>query len=114
MGLLGVTGSYQRLDKTPDSGILHLVTEVAPNSFPIVVRGGYDKINIGSETDLFRLDDRSYLYFELGYKPYPYLLVSMVYQWTFSPVRDSDNNIVSYAPQKRIEPRVTFNYPFNL
>jgi hypothetical protein len=114
MGLLGVTGSYQRLDKTPDSGILHLVTEVAPNSFPVVVRGGYDKINIGKETDLFRLDDRSYLYFELGYKPYPYLLVSMVYQWTFAPVRDNDNHIVSYAPQKRIEPRVTFTYPFNM
>ena len=114
MGLLGVTGSYQRLDKTPDSGILHLVTEVAPNSFPVVVRGGYDKINIGKETDLFRLDDRSYLYFELGYKPYSYLLVSMVYQWTFSPVGDADNNIVSYAPQKRIEPKVTFMFPFNM
>ncbi len=114
MGLLGVTGSYQRLDKTPNSGVLHLVTEVAPNTFPIVVRGGYDKINIGSETEFFKLDDRSYLYFELGYKPYPYLLVSMVYQWTFSPVRDVNNNIVSYEPQKRIEPRVTFTYPFNM
>jgi len=114
MGLLGVTGSYQRLDKTPDSGILHLVTEVAPNTFPIVVRGGYDKINIGKETDMFRLDNNSYLYFELGYKPYSYLLVSMVYQWTFAPVLDVDSKIVGYAPQKRIEPRVTFCYPFNM
>jgi hypothetical protein len=113
MGLLDVIGSYQRLDKTPDSGILHLVSEVAPNTFPIVARAGYDKVNIGVETDMFRLDDRSYLYCELGYKPYPYLLVSMVYQWTFAPVRDAGNSIVGYVPQKRIEPRVTFTFPFN-
>jgi hypothetical protein len=114
MGLFDVVGSYQRLDKDPDSGILHLVTEVAPNTLPFVARAGYDKINIRGEKDLFKLDDRSYLYFELGYKPYPYLLVSMIYQWTFAPIMDADKNIIGYEPQKRIEPRVTFIYPFNM
>jgi hypothetical protein len=114
IGLVDVVGSYQRLDKTPDSGILHIVAEIAPSSLPFVARTGYDKVNIRQEGDIFKLDDRSYLYFELGYKPYPYLLVSMVYQWTFAPLMDNDKHIIGYEPQKRIEPKVTFIYPFNM
>jgi hypothetical protein len=114
IGLVDIVGSYQRLDKDPNSGILHVLTEVAPNTLPFVARAGYDKINIRGEKDLFKLDDRSYLYFELGYKPYPYLLVSMIYQWTFAPLMDADKHIIGYEPQKRIEPRVTFIYPFNM
>lgn len=62
---------------------------------------------------MFTLDDRSYLYAEVGYKPYPYLLVSMVYSWMFTPVRDADDKITGYAPQKKIEPRVSLVYPLN-
>lgn len=114
IGLVDVVGSYQRLDKDPNSGILHLVTEIAPSSLPFVARAGYDKIAIRGEKDLFKLDDRSYLFFELGYKPYSFLLVSMVYQWTFAPLMDNDKHIIGYETQKRIEPRVTFIYPFNM
>ncbi|HSP86706.1 MAG TPA: hypothetical protein VLN45_01120, partial [Ignavibacteriaceae bacterium] len=114
LGLLYIIGSYQRLDKTPNSGILHLGTEVAPEEAPFVLRAGYDKINIRSEKDLFTLDDRSYLFTELGYKPYPFMVVSLVYHWTFTPTRDGDDNIVGYEPQKRIEPRVYFIMPFGL
>jgi hypothetical protein len=114
LGLLYIIGSYQRLDKTPNSGILHLGTEIAPEEAPFLARVGYDKINIGSETELFTLDDRSYLFFEFGYKPYPFMVVSMIYNWTFTPVRDADDNIIDYEPQKRIEPRVYFIFPFNL
>ncbi len=114
LGLVYVLGSYQRLDKTPNSGILHLGSEIAPEEAPFLLRAGYDKINIRSEKDLFTLDDRSYLFFELGYKPYPFMVVSLVYNWTFTPVRDTDDNIVGYEPQKRIEPRVYFVVPFGL
>ncbi len=110
-GLLDVIGSYQRLDKTPNSGELHLVANVSTQGMPIVVRGGYDKINIGSETQLFKVDNNSFMYFELGYKPLPYLVVALVYNWTFTPIRDSNNNIIDYQPQKRIEPRISFEYP---
>jgi hypothetical protein len=113
VGFLDIIGSYQRLDKNPNSGILHMAAQIAPNSFPIVARAGYDKINIQGEKDLFTLDDRSYLYCELGYKPYPFMLVSMVYQWTYAPIKDSDKNIIGFEPQKRIEPRITFMFPFN-
>ncbi len=113
IGLLDIIGSYQRLDKTPNSGILHLVANVSTQGMPIVVRGGYDKINIGSETSIFKVDDNSFMYFELGYKPLPYIIVSMLYSWTYTPVRDSNNNIIDYQSQKRIEPRISFEYPFN-
>jgi hypothetical protein len=113
LGVLDIIGSYQRLDKTPNSGDLHLVANVSPEGLPFVVRGGYDKINIGNESAIFKVDNNSYLYFEFGYKPIPYLLVSMLYNWTFTPIRDADNNVIDYQPQKRIEPRISFVYPFN-
>ncbi|MFH0735451.1 MAG: hypothetical protein V1773_13240 [bacterium] len=111
--LFRVIGSYERLDKEPKSGALHITGDVVPKDLPYVVRAGYDKINIEDEKDLFTLDERSYLFVEVGYKPMPYLVVSMVYNWTFSPVRDSDDNIIGYEPQKWIEPRVSFVYPLN-
>ncbi len=113
LGSFYIIGSYERLDKTPNSGILHIDGEVAPETLPFLLRTGYDKINIRGEKDLFTLDDRSYLYFEVGYKPLPYLLVSMLYKWTFSPVRDLNDHIIDYKPQKRIEPRISFVFPFS-
>lgn len=113
LGIFNILGSYQRLDKHPTSGILHIGTEIAPDNFPLLARTGYDKVNIIDEKDLFKLDDRSYLFFELGYKPYPFMIVSMLYNWTFAPVRDKDDKVIDFKPQKRIEPRVYFVYPFN-
>ncbi|MCX6152280.1 MAG: hypothetical protein NTX22_17275 [Ignavibacteriales bacterium] len=108
-----IIGSYQRLDKNPKSGLLHLAADISPKEGSYVARVGYDKIDIQGEKDLFTLDDRSYLYAEAGYKPYVYLLVSLVYQWTFSPIRDADSKVIDYKPQKKIEPRVSFMYPFD-
>ncbi len=109
-----ILGSYQRLDDDPNSGILHLATDISPEGMPFVARAGYDKINIRGEGDIFTLDDRSYFFTEIGYKPYPFLVVSMVYNWTFTPVRDQDDRILRYKPQKKIEPRISFVYPFDL
>jgi len=114
LGVLDIIGSYQRLDKTPNSGDLHLVANVSPQGIPFVVRAGYDKINIGNESAIFKVDNNSYLYFEFGYKPIPYILVSMLYNWTFTPIRDANKNVIDYKPQKRIEPRISFVYPFDL
>lgn len=113
LGLFDILGNYQRLDKDPKSGILQLTASVMPEGTPVVARAGYDKINIQDEKDLFKLDDRSYLFFELGYKPVEYLLVSMVYSWTFTPIRDKDDKVIDFTPQKRIEPRISFIYPFS-
>jgi hypothetical protein len=114
LGIFDIIGSYQRLDKDPHSGILFLSTDISPDDASFVARAGYSKTNIIDEKDLFTLDERSYLFTEIGYKPIPYILVSMVYSWTFSPVRDFDDNIISYKTQKRIEPKISFIYPFNI
>ncbi len=113
LGIFDIDGSYQRLDKTPESGMLHLYSEIAPEDMPFLLRAGYDKTNIGNETAIFKLDDKSYMFFEVGYKPVEFLVVALVYDWTFTPSYDDDKKIIDYIPQKRIEPRVYFVYPFD-
>ncbi len=112
LGLFDIYGGYQRLDKEPKSGIMNLRSAIEPEGVPFVLRAGYDKINIQNEKDIFTLDDRSYLFTEVGYKPVEYILVSIVYSWTYTPVRGNDDKIISFEPQKRIEPRISFVYPF--
>lgn len=112
LGKLLVFGSYQRLYATPKNGQLHLsagLKELIPN---VLFRADYYKRDIGFETELFTLDDRSTALVELGYYPYPYLLLSLVYQWTFSPIRDGGDRIIGYEPIRRIEPRVSFSFKF--
>ena len=112
LGTLNVIGGLQKLDNH-DGGILHLTADVAPSGFSFIARAGYDKVFIDG-ADVFKLNDRSILFTELGYKPYSYLIVSMVYQWTFTPIRNADKEIIGYKPQKKIEPRISFVYPFNM
>lgn len=107
-----IYGSYQRLDKTPHSGILQLKTDLSPKDGSYVLYAGYDKSGIQSESEIFTADERSHAYVEVGYKPYKFLIVSLVYHWTFLPERDSGNNVIGYLPQKRIEPRISFVMPF--
>jgi hypothetical protein len=113
MNLFRVQGSYQRLDGDNRNGRLHLAAEVDPMGTPMVVRAGYDKTQIAAESDIFTLDDRSLLFVEAGYKPYPFMTVSMVYQWTYTPIRGAGDVILGYEPQKKFEPRVTFDMPFS-
>jgi hypothetical protein len=112
LNLFDVYGSYQRLDKYPKSGILNLRAAIEPEEASFVLRAGYDKINIQNEKDIFTLDDRSYLFTEVGYKPVEFLLLSIVYSWTYTPVRGNDDRIIAFEPQRRIEPRISFIYPF--
>ncbi|HVO75664.1 MAG TPA: hypothetical protein VMT35_16655 [Ignavibacteriaceae bacterium] len=114
LGTFNIFGGYQRLDKISNSGILHLNGEVAPEELPFLLRAGYDKLYIKNEKDLFTLDDRSYLFVETGYRPYPFMVIAINYNWTYTPVRDADKNIIDYKPQKRIEPRVYFMVPFDM
>ncbi|CUU08221.1 hypothetical protein JGI1_02023 [Candidatus Thermokryptus mobilis] len=110
LGQLQVVGSYQQLDATPESGTLHFDLKI-PQVLPtIVIDAGYDKVNIKDLRDAFKLDERSLLYAQVGYKPVKYIIVSMFYQWTFKPVR-TDNG-TKYEVQKRVEPRVSFVFPF--
>jgi hypothetical protein len=110
LGTIDVRGMFQKLDNDPHSGMLHLGTSLGKRIPMVVVDAGYDKRNIQSGKDLFTLDERSLLYVEVGYKPYPFMTVSTLYTWTFAPVTDVSGNI-SYVPQKRVTPRVTISFP---
>lgn len=110
LGQLQIIGSYQQLDATPESGTLHLDLKL-PQVLPtIVFDAGYDRRNIKDFGDVFRLDERSLLYAEVGYKPVKYIVISMLYQWTFKPIRAGEQT--KYEVQKRVEPRVSFVFPF--
>ena len=110
-GLFNISGYYDRSDMDPNSGVLHISAEINPTDGFFIARAGYDKINFQGKGDLFKLDDRSYLYVEIGYKPLPNVILSFVYNWMFTPVRDSDENIIGYKPQERVEPRLSLLIP---
>ena len=111
LGTIQVEGSYRKLDDDPESGALHLGTNTGDKIPLIHVSLGYDKRNIKNGKDVFTLDSRSLLYAEVGYKPYPFMIVSMLYTITFAPNRDHDGNVQGYSQQKRVTPKVSFIFP---
>ncbi len=79
-----------------------------PDMAGIVVRGAFDKTNIGR---VF-VPEHTILSAEIGYKPVKYLLVSMLYQRTFSD-RDANGNPLGYfVTQDRVEPKVSVVFDF--
>lgn len=113
LGLVRVTGAYERLYDVSESGWLHIGAEAGTTGgLPFVARAFYDRWNISGETDLLRFQDEdALLTAELGYKPFPYLLVSMVYQQSFAPIEEG-GEVVGYEKQRRFEPRVQFLIQF--
>jgi len=110
LGKLQIRGMYSKLDNIDTSGTLHIGTSTG-NMLPIfIVDAGYDKKYIKNNKDVFTLDERSLLYASVGYKPYPFMIVSMLYTWTFVPVVDANGN-TSFATQKRVEPKVSMVFP---
>ncbi len=106
LGKFQIIGDYRGIDHDPQGGLLHLETQF-PNVIPIVTfSAGYDRHTDNTLKDAFKLDSRSLLYAFLGYKPYPFMTVGLNYYWTFIPMNGT------YQVQKRIEPRVMFNFSF--
>ena len=108
LGTFNVIGGYYSPVGVKNAGIMHFELETG-NVLPAVyLAGGYDKKNVGS---VFKVDNNSILFAEVGYKPYPYLLVSTLYQWTF--VEKKENGaVVGYDAQRRVEPKVSFIFNF--
>jgi hypothetical protein len=111
LNVLKVYGSYQRLYKTERGGLLHLSAGLKELIPKVLFKADYFKRDITAESDLFKLDDRSLSVIEFGYYPQPYMLLSILYQWTYLPVREGDE-IIGYTPIKRVEPRVSINFQF--
>ena len=109
LGAFNVLGGYYAPLGVQDAGTLHLVLQT-PTSLPLfIVSGGYDKKDIGS---VFKVDNNSLLYAQVGYKLNSFLLLSTLYQWTFTEVKDANGNVIGYATQRRVEPKlsVVFNF----
>ncbi len=104
LNTFNIVGGYQAPVGVKNQGVFHAELETPAVIPQIVVDGGFDKRNIGP---VFKLDENSILYAELGYKPIPYMIVSMLYQWTFAKQDDG-----TYATQRRIEPKIRFVYSF--
>lgn len=109
LGTFNAIGGYYSPIGVKNAGVFHLELETG-NALPgVLLIGGYDKKNVGS---VFKVDNNSLLYAQVGYKPLPYLIVSVVYQWTFIENKDEFGIVRGYTPQKRIEPKVGFVFNF--
>jgi hypothetical protein len=107
--LVRVIGAYQKMDDQ-NNGALHIGGGLA-KTIPLVdVQASYDKRGITTIKDLFTLDYRSFARVGVGYKIKPYLLVYMDYIWSFA----WDQTTGQFKPQERVQPRLSFRYPFSL
>lgn len=106
--LVNVLGSFQVIDNTDNSGILHIGAGLSQSIPVLAFEASYDKRNLGKLKDVFTLDNRSIARVGIGYKLKPYLLLYMDYIWNF--IWDEDDG--EYKPSKRIQPRLSFRYPF--
>jgi hypothetical protein len=110
LNTFNVIGGYEAPVGVRNAGTLHMELQTSSALPGILLAGGYDKKNIGS---IFKLDNNSLLYAQVGYKPVPFIVVSMFYQWTWTEVLDEKSgNVVGYESQKRVEPRVDFVVTF--
>ncbi|MBN1782486.1 hypothetical protein JW948_15225 [bacterium] len=107
--LVTVLGSYQFIDDQDASGALHFGAALSENIPVIAAEASYDKIGIENFRDVRTLDNRSVARVGIGYKVKPYLLIYMDYIWNFVWSEEYEQ----FVSQERIQPRVTFRYPFN-
>jgi len=108
--LVRVLGSYQKVDKFPNSGALHFGAGLSQNIPYLAAEASYDKRGIGTFKDIRTLDYRSVARVGVGYKVKPYLLLYLDYIWNFvwDPAKEQ------YKPQERFQPRLALRFPINL
>lgn len=111
LGKFHLFGSYQRLYRSTRGALLQISARFEELIPALVFRADYFKRDFSLEK-LFTLDEQTFAQVEFGYLPYPYLSLSVVYQWTFLPVRGENNTILRYEPLLRLEPRVSLRLQF--
>jgi len=108
LGSIHLLGGYYSPVGVRNRGVLHLELDMMEVIPEILLIGGYDKKNVGR---VFTLDEHSLLYAQVGYRPYRWLVISTLYEWTFTPEK-VDGKTVGYKSQKRVEPRIGFVLTF--
>jgi hypothetical protein len=115
LNTLNIVGNYYSPVGVKNQGEFHARLEPGQALPDIMISAGFDKTHIGR---VFVLDEHSRAYAMVGYKATKWMFVAMVYEWTFKPIYELDANgketdqVIGYATQKRIEPRVGFTYSF--
>lgn len=103
-----IIAGYQEPFKSKNEGVLHAELKL-PEVSGFLIRAGYDKAKIGK---VFMFDEYSILSAEVGYKPFPFLMVSTLYQRTFSDRDANGNQLDHFVPQDRVEPKVSIIFEF--
>jgi len=105
-----IVAGYQAPFNNKNEGVLHAELQL-PAISSIMIRAAYDKANIGK---VFVFDNSTILSAEIGYKPVPFLMISTLYQRTFTD-RNPDGSIRSdgsFVKQDRVEPKVSLLFEF--
>jgi hypothetical protein len=108
LGTFNIVAGYQAPFDNQNQGILHAELQL-PEVAGIVVRGAFDKTRIGR---VFILDNYSILSAEIGYKPMKYLMISTLYQRTFSNRDANGVQLDHFVAQDRVEPKVSLVFDF--
>lgn len=104
LGGLLITGQYYSPVGVKNAG--EFFARVEPGfDIPggITLDAGMDRRRIGK---LFVLDDNTNLFANIGYKLNRFTRVTMMYQYTYAPVKNAEGQIIRFKPQTRIEPRI--------
>ncbi|MBI2619142.1 MAG: hypothetical protein HYW57_03580 [Ignavibacteriales bacterium] len=109
LGRFNIVGGYQSPVGVKNQGIIHLEFDPGDAIPGIILTAGYDKKQVGR---VFKVDNNSLFYTNIGYKPLPFLFVSTMYIWTFTEDKDDQGRVVGYKSQKRIEPKIGFVISF--
>jgi hypothetical protein len=107
-----VLGAYQKIDKGGFGGEIYLVAALPKAIERTSIYGGYYKRNIQDASEIFTFNQDAYFFGRLDYLLNDFMTFSLSYQQTFAPVRDLQNNIIDFTPQKRFQPELNFNFPF--
>jgi hypothetical protein len=110
LNTFNIIAGYQAPFNSRNEGALHAELQL-PEVSGIVIRGAFDKTRIGR---VFILDNYSILSAEIGYKPVKFLMISTLYQRTFSN-RNPDGSLRtdgSFVKQDRVEPKVSLVFEF--
>jgi hypothetical protein len=108
LNTFNIIAGYQAPFDIKNEGVLHAELQL-PEMAGIVIRGSFDKTRIGR---VFTLNNYSILSAEIGYKPVKYMMISTLYQRTFSDRDPKGMQLDHFVAQDRVEPKVSFIFEF--
>lgn len=103
--------TYQKIDKGDLGSEIYLVASLPNISDRFSIYAGYYKRRITDAKDIFTFNDNATFFGQASYILSDIIVLSLTYRQTFAAMRDADNNVIGYAPQKSFTPQVNFIWP---